>query len=183
MVLGVGALRVLDDARTRPAAGPVAAGSIADEPLPNEVIAATALFPSAVIADASGSTVPLSPPDEASIVMISSTSCGYCKESLAALGEMTKGQPLPGLRLLTLEGAADGASMLSAAGLTGATLIGPGTDAAKVGLTFRIQGTPTFVAIDRRGRVRRIMPGYPGPEELRRWLPVMTGSANWRDDG
>jgi hypothetical protein len=73
--------------------------------------------------------------------------------------------------------------MLADAGVAGAVLIGPATDAAKVLFTFRIQGTPTFVAVDRQGVVRRLMPGYPGPDELRRWVPVMARSAGWRDDG
>jgi hypothetical protein len=182
LLLGIGASRVLDGARQTSSAPTSSPGSIVDEPFTGERVLATTLFPSAAISDATGQPVPLSPRGEASIVMISSTSCGYCKQSLAELGELTKGRPVPGLRVLTLEGAADGAPMLAAAGVTGAVLIGPGTDAAKVGLTFRIQGTPTFVAIDRNGLVRRIMPGYPGPGELRRWLPVMTGSASWRDD-
>lgn len=181
-LLGVavlGAVRVLDANRARSTAAR-GAGSLFDEPAPTERIDVGALFPSANVRDSTGAPVPLVEPDVVGVLMINSTSCGFCRQSLQTLGELTQGTPLPGLRVLTLEGAADGRPMLEEARVRGATLVGPGSDAAKVLFTFRIQGTPTFVAVDRRGLVRRIMPGYPGPDELRRWLPLMTRSGDFR---
>jgi hypothetical protein len=183
VTLGIGAVRVLDRQRNTAVAPRNPAASITEEPMPTERLLVGELFPSAVISDTGGRVVPLAAPGDVSVLMINSTSCGFCRESLAELGRLTKGHPLPGLRVLTLEGAADGQTMLAAAGVVGAVLIGPATDAAKVLFTFRIQGTPTFVAVDRQGVVRRLMPGYPGPDELRRWVPVMARSAGWRDDG
>ena len=54
-------------------------------------------------------------------------------------------------------------------------LIGPSGDADQQRLTARYRGTPTFVAIDRNGRVVRTLPGYPIAEELKHWYAVMVG--------
>lgn len=118
---------------------------------------------------------PLAVPGKATIVMISSLTCGWCKRALADLGEMSAGRPLPNLTLLTLEGAADGLPMLQKEGITGARLVGPAGGNETVMLTFRYPGTPTFVAIDRNGRVVRTMPGYPIREEMKHWYAVMVG--------
>ena len=50
-------------------------------------------------------------------------------------------------------------------------------DNARVSLTFRYQGTPTFLAVDREGRVVQVMPGYPMREVLKLWYNVMVGDA------
>lgn len=129
------------------------------------------------VRDAQGKLIPLVTKGQASIVMVSSVTCTWCKRTLKDLGEMANGRPLPRLKLLTLEGAADGASMLAREHLTGAQLIGPAGSSDQVLLTFRYAGTPTFVAIDRNGRVVRTLPGYPIREELARWYAVMVGDA------
>ena len=36
-------------------------------------------------------------------------------------------------------------------------------------------GTPTFVAVDRNGRVVATIPGYPMREVLKQWYAVMVG--------
>ena len=59
--------------------------------------------------------------------------------------------------------------------LTGAQLIGPAGSSEQVSITFRYPGTPTFVAIDRNGRVVRTLPGYPIPDEMKHWYAVMVG--------
>ena len=125
--------------------------------------------------DASGRTVPVVPAGEPAIVMISSRTCVWCKRVLKDLGEMAAGRPLPRLRLLTLEGAGEGAPMVAKERITGAVLLGHAAGADQVQLTFRYPGTPTFLAIDRRGRVVRTLPGYPIREELRHWFAVMAG--------
>ncbi|MCU0649231.1 MAG: thioredoxin family protein [Gemmatimonadaceae bacterium] len=180
LVAGLVAARVLDRDRAASISSRAATTSITDEAPPSERVLATALFPSAAVHDRSGSATTLGAEGQPAVLMINSTSCGYCKQSLADLGQLAKGRPLPGLRVLTLEGAESGVSMLEAAGVRGAAFIGPATDQARVLFTFRIQGTPTFIAIDGTGGVRRIMPGYPGTDELRRWLPVMERTADWR---
>ncbi len=124
-----------------------------------------------------GKIVPLATKGQASIVMVSSVTCSWCKRALKDLGEMSGGRPLPQLKLLTLEGAADGAPMLAKEGITGAQLIGPAGSSDQVLLTFRYPGTPTFVAIDRNGRVVRTMPGYPIRQEMEHWFAVMVGDA------
>ncbi len=130
------------------------------------------------VRDASGKRVPLATKGQPAIVMVSSVSCAWCKRSLKDLGELAQGRPLPRLKLLTLEGAADGAPMLAAEHIGGAQLIGPAGSSDQVLLTFRFNGTPTFVAIDRNGRVVSTMPGYPIRDVMKRWFAVMVGDAD-----
>jgi hypothetical protein len=180
LVAGVVAASVLDRNRAASVGARTASASITDDAPPTERVLASALFPNAAVHDRSGAVTTLGADGQPTVLMINSTSCGYCKQSLADLGQLAAGRPLPGLRVLTLEGADGGVAMLEAAGVRGAAFIGPATDQARVLFTFRVQGTPTFIAIDGAGGVRRIMPGYPGTDELRRWLPVMERTADWR---
>jgi hypothetical protein len=122
-----------------------------------------------------GEVVPVATPGTPSVVMVSSETCGYCKRALGDLGEMSGGRPLPRLRLVTLEGAEGGVSMLRTAGVSGATLLGPTSSRDRTLLTFQLPGTPTFVALDARGRVTHAMVGYPGREALSSWYRVMAG--------
>lgn len=130
------------------------------------------------VRDMSGTIVPLVTPDEPQIIMVSSTTCGWCKRALKDIGEMAAGRPVPRLKLLTLEGAALGAPMLDKESILGAQLIGPAGDGDQVLLMFRYPGTPTFVAIDKHGRVARTMPGYPIREEMLHWFAVMVGESD-----
>jgi hypothetical protein len=157
--------------------------TIVEDPAPAELVPAGALFAGFVAIDAAGTAAPLADAGRPAVLMVNSTSCGFCKRALADLGALAGGRPLPALRVLTLEGAGQGRPMLAREGLTGAALLGPATDAARVLFTYRFQGTPTFIAIDGQGRVRRIMPGYPGRAELARWLPVMLGGSDWPAGG
>lgn len=117
----------------------------------------------------------LAVPGKPTIVMVSSRTCGWCNRALADLGEFSDGRPLPNLTLLTLEGATEGQPMVDHWKVFGARLVGPSGSSDQVLLTFRYPGTPTFVAIDRNGRVVRTMPGYPSRAEMRRWYAVMAG--------
>ncbi len=127
------------------------------------------------VRNVAGATVPIVNTGEPAIVMINSRTCGYCKIALRDLGAYAKGRPVPGLRMLTLEGAEDGVPMLMAAGVQGAVPLGPATSQSQVLLTFRYRGTPTFVAVGPDGRIRGTMPGYPGAEQLASWFDVMLG--------
>ncbi len=129
------------------------------------------------VRDLKGHVVPLVTKGEPAIVMVSSVSCGWCKRALKDLGEMSAGRPLPRLKLLTLEGAPEGVPMLAKELISGAQLIGPAGSSDQVLLTFRYPGTPTFVAIDRNGRVVKTMPGYPIRAEMVHWFAVMVGDA------
>ena len=129
------------------------------------------------VRDTSGAIIPLMKKGEPAILMISSVTCGWCKQSLKDLGAMSAGRPLPRLKLLTLEGAADGAPMLARENITGAQLIGPSGSRDQVMLTFRYPGTPTFVAIDSEGRVVATRPGYPPRSVMERLFAVMVGDA------
>lgn len=122
-----------------------------------------------------GKVIPLHTKGEPAILMISSRTCSWCKRALKDLGVMSAGRPLPRLKLLTLEGAVEGVDMLAKEKLTGAQLLGPASGSDQVLLTFRYPGTPTFVAIDRNGRVVRTLPGYPIPDEMKHWYAVMVG--------
>ena len=127
------------------------------------------------VVDLNGKVVPLHTKGEPAILMISSRTCPWCKRALKDLGVMAAGRPLPRLTLLTLEGAGEGVAMLAQEQLTGAQLIGPAGGADQQRLTSRYRGTPTFVAIDRNGRVVRTLPGYPIAEEMKHWFAVMVG--------
>jgi thioredoxin-related protein len=107
--------------------------------------------------------------------MVSSETCGYCKRALRDMGEMSGGRPLSRLRVVTLEGAAGGVPMLRAAGVQGATSLGPASQSARTMLTFQLPGTPTFVALDARGRVTHAMVGYPGREGMASWYRAAAG--------
>ncbi len=127
------------------------------------------------VSNAQGKSVPLLTKGEPAIVMISSVSCSWCKRALKDLGELSAGRPLPRLKLLTLEGAAEGGPMVAKEHLTGVQLIGPLAHDDRVLATLRFRGTPTFVAIDRNGRVVATMPGYPMREVMKTWYAVMVG--------
>lgn len=129
------------------------------------------------VRDLKGQLVPLATKGEPAIVMVSSVTCSWCKRALKDLGEMSGGRPLPRLKLLTLEGAPEGVAMLAKEHINGAQLIGPAGSSDQVLLTFRYPGTPTFVAIDRNGRVVKTMPGYPIRAEMAHWFAVMVGDA------
>ena len=124
-----------------------------------------------------GKVVPLITKGEPVILMISSRTCSWCKRALKDLGELSAGRPLPRLKMLTLEGAADGIPMLAKENIVGAQLVGPFGSSDQVLLTFRYRGTPTFIAIDRNGRVVQTMPGYPMREVMKQWYAVMVGDA------
>jgi hypothetical protein len=123
-----------------------------------------------------GRITPLARLGEPAVVMVVSQSCGVCKEALRDFGRMAAGRPLPRLWLVTLEGAALGTAMTDSAGVRGAILAGPVVPAAEALFTFQIQGTPTFLALDAEGRVRRVFPGYPGREVMAPWVELMTGA-------
>jgi hypothetical protein len=122
-----------------------------------------------------GEVLPLAGAGEPTVVMVISETCGVCKEALRDFGVMAAGRPLPRLRVVTLEGAAAGVPMVTAAGVRGATLAGPVSPAAEALFAFQIRGTPTFLALDDGGRVRRVVPGYPGREAFAPWVGVMLG--------
>ena len=63
------------------------------------------------------------------------------------------------------------------AGVAGAVHAGPANPAQEALFTFQIAGTPTFVAVDAGGRVRGVLPGYPGADAMAGWLRVMAGEA------
>lgn len=184
-------------ARRRPAAWPIAVGlalaagalwlgARQDQAHEGEVDAAraaTAAFgPGAGVAaltvrTAEGRVTPLVALGTPAVVMVVSTTCGVCKEALADFGRLRAGRPLPRLWVVTLEGAERGPALTRAAGVTGAVHAGPVTPAAEALFTFQIAGTPTFLALDARGRVTRVLPGYPGSAAMAPWLRVMAGEA------
>ena len=127
----------------------------------------------AIVRDAAGRRVTLVPRGQPTVVMVSSRTCPWCKKALADFGSMANGEPVPGLTLFTLEGAAEGAPMLEQEKLRGARLVGPAGTREEAEQLFRYPGTPTFIAFDRRGRVVHTIPGYPIRPELARLFAVM----------
>ena len=127
------------------------------------------------VRDSVGGRVPLAPSGKASILMVNSRTCAFCRQSLMAIAALQGRDGVPMLRVITLEGADVGRAMLASLGVHGAFNAGPDGESDQVLLTFRIPGTPVFARTDDRGRIVETVPGYPGPEVLARWLPIMRG--------
>ena len=126
---------------------------------------------------AGGAVVPFAPPaGEAAVLMVSSVTCEYCDRALRDAARLAGGRPLPGLRVLTLEGTAGGARMLARTGVRGAWLAEPMGNTDRVLLTFRVPGTPVFAVVDDAGRVTRVVPGYPGSAGVEAMLGAMLGN-------
>lgn len=173
-VLFVGGVALALAFERKPAVPMTAADTVRDNtaaPLVVEAMNTTSLK------DVNGNVVPLINAGEPAIIMISSLTCSWCKRTLSDLRELSNGRPMPRLRLITLEGADEGIPMVQLEKLNGIQLLGPVDDQAKVALTFRYQGTPTFIAVDSKGRMVQMMPGYPMREVLKTWYSVMVGDA------
>ena len=107
--------------------------------------------------------------------MVNSRTCSFCRQSLKEIAALQGRDGVPMLRVVTLEGAEVGRTMLGSLGVHGAFSAGPDGESDQVLLTFRIPGTPVFARTDSAGRIVETVPGYPGREVLARWLPVMRG--------
>lgn len=128
-----------------------------------------------VVRDSANARVPLAPTGAPAILMVNSRSCSFCRQSLKDIASLQGRDGVPMLRVVTLEGAAVGRSMLDAYGVHAAFSAGPDGESDQVLLAFRIPGTPVFARTDSSGHIVETVPGYPGPEVLARWLPVMRG--------
>ena len=127
------------------------------------------------VRDSAGALVPLAPRDGPAILMVNSKTCSFCRLALRDIAARQGRDGVPRLRVVTLEGAEAGRVMLNSFGVRGAFSGGPDGESDQVLLTFRIPGTPVFARTDGAGRIVETVPGYPGPEILARWLPVMRG--------
>jgi hypothetical protein len=127
------------------------------------------------VRDSAGALVPLAPRDGPAILMVNSKTCSFCRLALRDIGARQGRDGVPRLRVVTLEGAEAGRAMLNSFGVRGAFSAGPDGESDQVLLSFRIPGTPVFARTDGTGRIVETVPGYPGPEVLARWLPVMRG--------
>ena len=127
------------------------------------------------VRDSAGASVPLAPRGKAAILMVNSRTCAFCRQSLMAIAALQGRDAVPMLRVVTLEGADVGRAMLASLGVRGAFSSGPDGESDQVLLTFRIPGTPVFARTDSQGRIVETVPGYPGPDVIARWLPVMRG--------
>jgi hypothetical protein len=127
------------------------------------------------VRDSAGARVALTPAGVPAILMVNSRTCAFCRMALKDIAEMQGRDGVPRLRVVTLEGAAAGQSMLTTFGVRGAFSAGPDGESDQVLLTFRIPGTPVFARTDSTGRIVETVPGYPGPAIIARWLPVMRG--------
>ena len=107
------------------------------------------------------------------VVMLSSESCGYCKETLRELQKHANGKAASGLWVVNLEGATSADEMLRVAGIAGARALGPATSATQTLLTFQTPGTPVFAVLDSTGAIVRVLSGYPGREKMRDWFATM----------
>ncbi|MCU0626132.1 MAG: hypothetical protein MUF21_06535 [Gemmatimonadaceae bacterium] len=126
-----------------------------------------------VVRDERGATVPFALPGRPHVLMVNSTSCGFCREALRDMAQLQGTGGVRGLRVVTLEGAAEGTRMLTAAGVRGAFSSGPVGEQDQVLLTFRIPGTPVLARTDSAGRIVETVPGYPGRALLERWRQVL----------
>ena len=128
-----------------------------------------------MVRDSTNARVALTPKGQPAILMVNSKSCSFCRLALRDIANLQGSAPVPLLRVVTLEGAAEGQRMLASLGVRGAFSAGPDGESDQVLLTFRIPGTPVFARTDSSGRIVETVPGYPGPEVLARWVPVMRG--------
>jgi hypothetical protein len=126
---------------------------------------------------ADGRDVPVAPEHGSAVVMVSSVTCTFCDEALRDFARLAGGRPLPGLRVVTLEGATAGTPMLARYALQDVWHAGPAGAGAGALLTFQFPGTPTFLLVDAEGVVRASLAGYPGREAIIPWFRVMTGEA------
>ena len=127
------------------------------------------------VRDSANALVPLAPRDGPAILMVNSKTCSFCRLALRDIAARQGSDGVPRLRVVTLEGAAAGSAMLSRFGVRGAFSAGPDGESDQVLLSFRIPGTPVFARTDGAGRIVETVPGYPGPDVLARWLPIMRG--------
>jgi hypothetical protein len=165
------------DAPATSGAPPAPAGAETGAPAAQAAAAASDPLAGFQVRNLQGQLVPLVTPGKPTVVMVNSRTCGWCKRALKDIGELANGRPVPNLTVLTLEGADEGVPMLAKERITGATLVGPAGSADKVLVTFRYPGTPTFIALDRAGKVVATMPGYPIRPVMEQWFAVMVGDA------
>lgn len=108
------------------------------------------------VVDSSGATVPLVPQGGGVLALVSST-CGHCHASMqrlaGALGTSGDGSAARGIRVVMIEGTTAGLPVARRLGLT-SPVFGPSGDPAALMGAFRAMGTPMFVWVDDRGRVR-----------------------------
>jgi hypothetical protein len=145
---------------------------LADDP---SVGQARAAIVSLMVRDSAQRRVPLAVKGTASILMVNSRTCSFCREALKDIAALQGTAPVPHLRVVTLEGADVGQAMVASLGVRGAFHAGPDGEGDQVLLSFRIPGTPVFARTDTLGRIVETVPGYPGRAVLARWIPIMTG--------
>ncbi|HET7458614.1 MAG TPA: hypothetical protein VFJ74_13290 [Gemmatimonadaceae bacterium] len=134
-----------------------------------------------VRAASNGEVVRFAPPrGEPAVLMVSSVTCEYCDRALRDAARFAGGRPLPGLRVVTLEGVAGGKEMLERTGVRGAWLAEPAGNADRVLLTFRVPGTPVFAVVDSGGRVTSVVPGYAGRDAIEALMGIMLGAGTSR---
>ena len=153
-----------------------------DRPSPQEELAddpavgqARSAVTDLLVRDSAGTRVAFAPKGVPAILMVNSRTCSFCRQSLQEIAALQGRDGVPMLRVVTLEGAGVGRTMLRSLGVSGAFSAGPDGESDQVLLTFRIPGTPVFARTDSAGRIVETVPGYPGRETLARWLPVMRG--------
>jgi hypothetical protein len=128
-----------------------------------------------VVRDSANARVRLAPAGTPAILMVNSKTCQFCRLALRDIATLQGRDAVPFLRVVTLEGADAGRTMLADLGVRGAFNAGPDGESDQVLLSFRIPGTPVFARTDSTGHIVETVPGYPGPDVLARWLPVMRG--------
>lgn len=102
------------------------------------------------------------------VVLFASTRCGHCHRMMERLAATARGDSLPYLRVIILEGPEEGAKMLRDLGLR-AAVVGPAPDAQTFMSQTRAMGTPMWWAVGPTGRVRQIQLGALTEAELPRW--------------
>lgn len=128
-----------------------------------------------MVRDSGNRRVALAPTGRPAILMVNSKTCSFCRSALKDVARLQGRDDVPMLRVVTLEGESVGRTMLASLGVRGAFTAGPDGESDQVLLTFRIPGTPVFARTDSAGRIVETVPGYPGPELIARWMPIMRG--------
>ena len=122
------------------------------------------------LVSAEGQSEPLLP-GKSGYTIVVSTGCAHCHVTLQRISQMAEGEELPGLRVVTVEGAAKGQEFLDSVGLVGASSLEP-QDLESLAMAVGLTAVPLLLEFDEQGIVRSQIGGL-SEEEISEMLPAL----------
>ncbi len=119
------------------------------------------------VVGADGRIQPLAPAGGGAVLVVS-TGCPHCHRTLQRLARQAPGGRLPHLNVLVIEGPERGARMLDSLGVR-APVSGPRREDPGLLSRLGVTGTPTIIAVEGDGSVRRVVVGALSDEEAAVW--------------